>query len=217
MRTIFEENIKKIAPNLTKKKYEILFEVCEKLLKKYVIDDIKKIVLSDRIEELEEMEVDMLADEYHVDFYDKELSVEEKRKLVKTSLEVHSKKGTRGAVQQILDMFFEEAIILEWFEDNSRSGTFKIQIYDINSDYTQIKRINKMINSTKRTSQHLDVLEFSKSDKGFLGHYFGVNLNISNRVDKVVYREHQIQKGKYILPSISINYGESANKRGDKK
>src|SRR5690606_24826621 len=68
------------------------------------------------VDKIPERLLDLLAYENHVDFYDSDLTVEQKRELVKKSFSWHRKKGTRWAVEQILHIFFKDVDLYEWFE-----------------------------------------------------------------------------------------------------
>ena len=77
--TIYSENIlKKLAPYIVKN--NTILSIAEKKKKKHLLDNIKYLVFFDRIKEMEEWELDYIADEFHVDYYDYTMSLEEKRK-----------------------------------------------------------------------------------------------------------------------------------------
>ncbi|MGL5711194.1 MAG: phage tail protein I [Cetobacterium sp.] len=161
----------------------LFFRVVDKAIKKFILDEIEKLILLDNVDNLPEQMVDLLADELHVDFYDYSAIIKEKRHLVKTSILSHMKKGTLFPVQNILDTFFQESIIKEWFEYGGEPGKFKVEISDSEADYTQTNRIIKMIDSVKRTSQHLENLIFIKGDNSILNHY-GAVYDSGRKIDK---------------------------------
>ena len=67
-----------------------------------------------RLDELDERAVDLLAWQYHVDFWEPDLDVDHKRSLVRQSIAWHKYKGTVWAVRQALVMVgFGDAEILE--------------------------------------------------------------------------------------------------------
>ncbi len=84
-----------------------------------------------RIDELPEAVLDLLAWQFHVDFYEPlSLSVEAKRRLVKNSIRWHRKKGTIWAVRQILaDLGVTDIRIREWWDLQSDPYTFAIEGY----------------------------------------------------------------------------------------
>ena len=117
----------------------------------------------DRINELEERYVDLLAEEMHIDYYDLSNNLEEKRSLVKLSLLTHMKKGTPFSVETILNIFFENTKLKEWFNYGKAPGTFEIEILNntlINPEH--LKKMLEIIEVTKRKSQHISGVVFSK-------------------------------------------------------
>jgi hypothetical protein len=61
--------------------------------------------------------VDILAWQFHVDFYDRTKPLEERRQLVFNSIQWHTRKGTVALLQEVLDFFWKGgATIQEWFE-----------------------------------------------------------------------------------------------------
>lgn len=61
--------------------------------------------------------VDILAWQFHVDFYDASKSLEFRKRLVQLSIQWHITKGTYQLVQDVLDTYWPGgATLLEWFE-----------------------------------------------------------------------------------------------------
>ena len=71
-----------------------------------VSSSILETLILPRIDELSEEIVDLLAWQFHVDFYDPALSLTAKRNLVKSSILVHRRKGTPWAVRQVCNDAF---------------------------------------------------------------------------------------------------------------
>lgn len=163
MKLIYEKVIMEIAPKIIKKNREDILITIERLIEKYLIDNIKFLVLLDRIDELIESELDMVQEELHVDFYNYSMSVEEKRKSCKESLGVHMTKGTPGSVKKVLEIFFKNASLKEWYQYNGTPGYFKILI-DGESPQN-LGEVFSKIENVKKKSQHLEKISFlSKSE-----------------------------------------------------
>lgn len=61
--------------------------------------------------------VDILAWQFHVDFYDPTKPLSLKKQLVQNSIQWHHRKGTVALLQEVLDLFWPGgATIIEWFE-----------------------------------------------------------------------------------------------------
>lgn len=185
MKNIYEVSLLDLAPKskLQTKEDILFYKVVDKAIKKLLVEEIKTLILMDDIDNLKEEIVDLLAEELHVDFYEVDSTLEEKRNLVKSSILSHMLKGTKLAVQNILNIFFQEANIKEWFEYEGEPGTFNVDISDGKVDYTQAKKIKRMIDSVKRTSQHLNNLSFIKGDSGEL-YYYGVIHSSERKIDR---------------------------------
>ena len=90
--------------------------------------EIKKNIIYTNIEELSETLLDVLAYDLHVDWYDYDYPIEIKRNIVKSSLKVHKKMGTKYAVENALKALYPESGVEEWFEYGGRPYTFRIKI-----------------------------------------------------------------------------------------
>lgn len=69
-----------------------------------------------RIAELPETALDLLAWQFHVDFWLQSLPVESKRSLVEGSIAWHRRKGTAWAVKRILSDLGVEAEVIQWHQ-----------------------------------------------------------------------------------------------------
>lgn len=63
-----------------------------------------------------------------VDVWSADWPEEQQRRVIAASPMVHRLKGTRGAVERALAAFELETRIVEWWEDGSRRGTFRVEI-----------------------------------------------------------------------------------------
>lgn len=81
------------------------------------------------LDELPETVVDLLAWQWHVDFYEPlGLDIATKRRLVKESIAWHRTKGTPAAVEKMLKAVWGSAHIEEWFEYGGSPGCFRVDI-----------------------------------------------------------------------------------------
>ena len=81
-----------------------------------VAKNISMCLILPNIDTLPENIIDLLAWQYHVDFYDYSLPIDKKRQLVKTSFEVHRHKGTLYAVKTVVLEIISDAKVSEWIE-----------------------------------------------------------------------------------------------------
>lgn len=175
MKTIFDTNLINTAPKLSKAKYKDIYIVFDILIQKYLIAQIKRMVHFDRVKEMNEMELDLLSKELHIDYYNPKYSLEEKRKVCEESLQTHMKKGTVGAINTLLGIFFTGAKVDQWHEVNLPPGYFNINISDTSINES-IEDILKMIETTKKKSQHIKQL--TKNGKVHLEYIFHTGMYI---------------------------------------
>ncbi|MBU5438281.1 phage tail protein I [Tissierella sp. MSJ-40] len=110
-----------------------------------------------RIDELDEAVLDILAYDLHVDWYDYSYPIEAKRALIKDSVKVHKRLGTKFAVETALGNLHPNSRIEEWFQYGGEPFSFRV-ILDttrsrIGAGYFEIK---KAVDSYKRLSAHMD-------------------------------------------------------------
>ena len=79
--------------------------------------DIQKVLIYSRIDELPEEIIDLLAWQWHVDFYELANDLQTKREMVKGSIEWHRHKGTAYAIVKALEMLGVEARFIPWYEE----------------------------------------------------------------------------------------------------
>lgn len=69
-----------------------------------------------------------LAQGVSVDVWSGSWSEEQQRQVIAASPMVHRLKGTLGAVRRALAAFDLETRVIEWWEDGSRRGTFRVEV-----------------------------------------------------------------------------------------
>ena len=104
-----------------------------------------------RIDELPEHVVDFLGWQFHVENYGMSLPLEVKRELVKTSILVHRKKGTRYAIETTVSQFFSPVEAVPWYDYNGHPYTFqlKFQSYEGFSETNGLDFLRKIVNDVK--------------------------------------------------------------------
>jgi phage tail P2-like protein len=100
--------------------------------------------------------IDLLAWQFHVDFYEPGLPFKIKRELVLKSLDWHYRKGTPSVVEEIVSTVFTRAKIEEWYEYGGRPYGFRIATEEQKPDAETMKKLIRAINSVKNTRSFLD-------------------------------------------------------------
>jgi len=143
-----DPNIRKIA--------EAFDEVLRGIIAKIPnVEVIPNLVLN-RI--VDETLIDLLAWQFHVDFYDPKLPIEIKRELVLKSLDWHTRKGTPSVVEEIVSTVFSRAKIEEWFEYGGQPYRFRIATEEQMPDAETVNKLIRAVNSVKNTRSFLETL-----------------------------------------------------------
>ena len=127
-------------------------------------NEAEKNVIYANIDNLAEKWLDVLAYDLHVDWYDYDYPVEAKRAIIKDSVRVHQKLGTKAAVERALGGIHPQSEIEEWFNYGGQAYHFRIVLDTTKSrvaaDYDEIVRT---VDIYKRLTAHLDGLYYQCS------------------------------------------------------
>lgn len=72
----------------------------------------------DQIDELDDAQLDELAYELDIDWYSSRLPLENKRAVVKIADLVHSRRGTKWAVEELISAYIAPGFVKEWHDDD---------------------------------------------------------------------------------------------------
>lgn len=170
-----------------------------------VSQSIRECIILARLDELQEEVVDLLAWQYHVDFYDSDLSIHQKRNLVRTSIDAHRHKGTPYAVELVVKAILDDAIVQEWFEYGGEPYFFRV--IKINGQITadMYPRLKKAVDTVKNTRSWLEGVSLSRSVTSNL--YLGVAQSVHTKVEirPVAFHMPNINSKKYFGGAASIH------------
>ena len=110
----------------------------------------------DKIDQLSESDIDTIAYEFNILWYDKGANIDTKRDLVKNGLRVWRHLGTKWAVENVINTYFGEGYIKEWFEYGGDPGHFAV--YSTNPSVTneKLQEFLYLLDKVKRYSSKLD-------------------------------------------------------------
>ena len=143
-----DRNVKMLA--------ESFDEVLQKIISKIPDVGIIPNLVFNRI--VNETLIDLLAWQFHVDFYEPNFPIEIKLELIKKSLDWHFRKGTPSVVEEIIETVFLKAIIQEWYEYGGYPYRFRIATDEQIPDEDTRNRLYRAINTVKNTRSFLDEL-----------------------------------------------------------
>lgn len=121
-----------------------------------IVNDANKVLILPRIDYLDSDVLDHVAYFFHVDFYDKSLDVETKRKLIKESVYIHQIKGTPRAVEILIETLFDEGIVEEWFDYGGTPYRFRVVTSNQSVTHERAEEFVRALNTVKNTRSHLD-------------------------------------------------------------
>lgn len=110
----------------------------------------------DRIDYLSEAELDALAWELNIQWYDAGAQIDIKRDLIKNSDRVYQHLGTKWAVENVARSYFGECRVEEWFEYGGAPGRFRIYTSNPSVVNEKLEDFLYVLGKVKRASAKLD-------------------------------------------------------------
>ena len=157
-------NGEKMESLLPKNLQDKSFLALEECVKTSLDIDIKKIMTS-IVDYLPENILSVLAEQFSIkdEGYSDCVNRDEKIALIKNAVSLHKRKGSIGAIADILQLYSGEAEYIPWYKYNGISHHFMIDKFyydtgvDILSDYRKIKT---NLENTKQLRAKLDGINF---------------------------------------------------------
>lgn len=140
---------------------------------------IKKLTTWDHIDELSEAELDELAWELNIPWYETGASIAIKREIVKASDQVYKRLGTKWAVENVISTYFGSGHVSEWWEYDGEPGHFQVHSSNPSLNNERFNEFLSLLEKVKRASAKLDSVVISIS--GELQLYTGVGLHEVSR------------------------------------
>ena len=142
----------------------------------------ERIKLLSNVDALPEELVDLLALELNSHYYDQDLSLEQKRNIVKATLGWYMQAGTVAAVEEMMDIIFGNGGTVEWYnyaEGPGKPGTFDI-FTDMILSPELMEQLITVLRRVKKASAHLRRLEIKRNHYHDLEFGFALAAKIRN-------------------------------------
>ena len=125
-------------------------------------DEIDGARLYPRIGELDGPLLDVLAQDFKVDWWDSGYSLEEKRRTLQSSWQVHKTLGTKAAVERAASAVYPHTTVQEWFEYGGKPYFFKLDVGlpDGVWDPEAKRRLMWGLHHYKNLRSHMEAVEF---------------------------------------------------------
>ena len=123
----------------------------------------EQLILLEHLSDISETVLDLLAWQYHTDFYDNTLSRKRKEQMVREAILWHRKKGTAAAVKTMIKTVYNTGSLKEWWEYNAKPYHFKVELKGLSrgSD-EQMRRLQDAINQAKNVRSHCEAIELKQ-------------------------------------------------------
>lgn len=182
-----------------------------KSLEKYMKENIelrKRLNFMNKIDEIEDGGLlDALAYQFHVDFYEHTLSLEKKRKLIKSSMANHKTKGTRSALEKVLKIVFGDPKLEEWFEYGGEPFFFRVNINVTEEGISEnsLLRAEQLINAYKNTRSWLETINVYLTNQSNI--YIGMATVSGEEITVYPYSPRNIESKGNIYVGLGSNTG----------
>ena len=169
----------------------------------------KEALLLPRLDELPEAVIDLLAWQWHVDFYEPNMSLKTKRQLVRESIAWHRLKGTKAAVEKMVQAVFRGGVVTEWFEYGGEPYHFRVDILSapqITAENTT--RLLNVINASKNIRSWLDEITYRRDMQDSIHYTAAATLHTTYEINPIAARDADTTANLRAggLPSVCTEY-----------
>lgn len=122
---------------------------------------INDVLIYSNFEQLPEDLVDILAYDMHVDWYDYGYPLEVKRRMVRDSVKVHKRMGTKYAVETALGSLWPESEVEEWFQYGGQPYHFRV-VCDVTENVITAswQQLVNAVRMYKRLAAHMEAVVY---------------------------------------------------------
>lgn len=125
--------------------------------------EIDRLRIYPAIDRLDERLLDILAQDFKVDWWDPNYSLEEKRRTLRDHWRVHKSLGTPAAVVTAISAIYQGTTLEEWFQYDGEPYHFRLNI-DLTGDQGDPERMQRVLERLeyyKSLRSHLDSIDYS--------------------------------------------------------
>jgi len=190
---ITAENLLKTFPQVLKENKSMLAlatVIAEELAQRP--SEIDRLMIYPRIDTLPEELLDIRAYDFKVDWWDYDYTLEEKRRTLKDSWNVHRTLGTKGAVEKAISAIYHGTQVDEWFNYGGEPYHFKLLIDATYEGVDPVKhqRVLDRVGYYKNLRSHMDGIEYIATPSGYCRSYGAIafaGVGIEITVEVAVY------------------------------
>ena len=195
-----------LPPNLLRdKQIKAAAQALDAELQK-ITEATKEALLLPRLDELPEAVIDLLAWQWHVDFYEPNMSLETKRQLVRESISWHRLKGTKAAVEKMVQAVFRGGVVTEWFEYGGEPYHFRVDILSapqITAENTA--RLLNVIDASKNIRSWLDEITYRRDLQDSIHYAAAPTLHATYEIRPAEITDATAEARQYIGAAVSAH------------
>ena len=145
-------------------------------------DNLDRLSVIDQIDKLTEVELDQLASDKNIFWYDTKANIDIKRLLIKNAKLVFIRLGTVWAVESVMNDYLPKSELQEWFDYDGEPGYFRLITNNTDILRTDIQVFLNILKGIKRRSVWLEsiILKFEQELIFYIG--FGVVEKIKEEI-----------------------------------
>jgi phage tail P2-like protein len=117
-----------------------------------------------RTDQLPEEVLDILAWQFKVDWYDATSDIVTKQKAIDDALLIQQILGTPAAVQRVIEIYFGDGQVEEWFDYGGLPFHFRVVTNNPEATNEKAALLTKAVNSVKRKSTRLESVIIKTGD-----------------------------------------------------
>lgn len=180
----------KLLPKFMKQdKYDSLLATGMSNLFQKMSIEMDRVVIVGQIDKLNEDELDQLARDQGIFWYQYSANLTKKREIIKNAPLIFNRLGTVWAVEKVMNEYFDNTELQEWFDYEGDPHHFRFKTEDTNILKADIYGFLSILEKIKRKSQWLDEIilalraetniygGFGMVEKSKHTFYFGVTPN----------------------------------------
>ena len=121
----------------------------------------KRLYIYTNLNEQPEEVIDLLASELRTQYYQSDMDLDTKRRLVKNTIIWYMAAGTPASVEELVTAVFGDGTVKEWFDYSGQPYCFKVSTNAILTE-NMAASFADMIRRVKNTRSHLDAIEIPR-------------------------------------------------------
>ena len=159
-----------------------------------------------RLDELPEAVIDLLAWQWHVDFYESDADIRIKRQLVRESIAWHRIKGTKSAVEGMIRTIFQGGVVTEWFDYGGESYHFRVDLLSApRMTPENTERLLYVVNASKNVRSVLDELTYRRDMQGSIHYGAAPSLHMTYEIRPAEIADTQADAQHYLGGALSTH------------